>query len=94
MLQVLIMVKLRYKPNKLLGTLFEWYKYYICTVFFHGIRFKVKEKTKKAVVMTSFFVVLCEFHWCGSSSSAGKSACCKALSARVLSSAFTRNDIL
>ncbi len=62
MLQVLIIVKLRYKPNKLLGTLFEWYKYYICTVFFHGIRFKVKEKTKKAVVMTSFFVVLCEFH--------------------------------
>ena len=47
MLQVLITVKLRYKPNKLLGTLFEWYKYYICTVFFHGIRFKVKDKNKQ-----------------------------------------------
>jgi len=33
---------------------FSRYNYYICTVFFHGIRFKVKDKTEKAVVRQPF----------------------------------------
>lgn len=32
--------------NKSVRSAFNRYNYYICTVFFHGIRFKVKDKTE------------------------------------------------
>lgn len=32
--------------HKSLRPTFYRYNYYICTVFFHGIRFKVKDKTE------------------------------------------------
>lgn len=38
--------------------MFKWYNCYICTVFFHGIRFKVKESS--AVVRQPFFVCIAD----------------------------------
>lgn len=39
-------VNLPLNPNKSAVMMFCRYNYYICTVFFHGIRFKVKDKTE------------------------------------------------
>ncbi len=35
--------------NQYISRAFYRYNYYICTVFFHGIRFKVKDKVNQAV---------------------------------------------
>ncbi len=44
MLQMLKRVKVYVALNKQPWGMFSRYNYYICTVFFHGIRFKVKDK--------------------------------------------------
>ncbi len=54
MLQMLKRVKVYVALNKQPWGMFSRYNYYICTVFFHGIRFKVKDKTEKAVVRQPF----------------------------------------
>lgn len=48
-------VKSAYTLNKPRSPMFLRYNYYICTVFFHGIRFKVKDKLKQAVVRQPVF---------------------------------------
>lgn len=52
--RMLKLVKYDVTLNKPPRGTFRRYNYYICTVFFHGIRFKVKDKTEKAVVRQPF----------------------------------------